>query len=164
MATTLCPPCNINLHDQCWWFNGDETADGPCECTCHADHVRFGGGTESGTGYGFEGRGTGLIEEDDDEGMHANGERAQSVRPIETVKKSATESVEDGRGWRFRKPKQIATGTGRTMPEPTTAPCWCWRRHPLDDDACLECGWPKTHHHDNGYRSGEGNGRGSDDA
>lgn len=39
------------------------------------------------------------------------------------------------------------------------SPCWCWRSPRSSDDACGFCGWPKGAHHDNGYRSGEQNGR-----
>lgn len=45
----LCPPCGIDLHGQCWWFDGDKTADGPCQCSCHADHVQFVAGADSGS-------------------------------------------------------------------------------------------------------------------
>lgn len=52
-----------------------------------------------------------------------------------------------------------ATAGGPTMRESMNYPCWCWRTPTSDDDACGSCGWPKAHHHDNGYRSAPDHGR-----
>jgi hypothetical protein len=50
----------------------------------------------------------------------------------------------------------------RSMPTRRTTPCWCWKLNPhADDDACGTCGYPKRAHHDNGYRSSQGNGSGT---